>query len=106
MVWTSKSSGWPGAIVAARAHDHAHLILGALHHLGIAIGAGVDVDRIVVAIDLLIGGDGDGDPVVLRLAERVALAVAHADNGIGNAVHADLFADGVASQAGRLSMMS
>ena len=30
-------------VMAARAHQHAHLVLGALHRLGVAVGAGVDV---------------------------------------------------------------
>jgi len=49
----------------------------------------------VVAVGLLISADGHGHPVVLRLAQRVALALAYAHDGVGNPVHANLFADGI-----------
>ena len=96
LVSISKSSGVPGRIVAARTHDHAHFVFGALHDLRLAVGAGIDVDRIVIAVDLLVGGDGYGDPVVLRLAEGLALAVADSDDGEGDAVDANFFADRIA----------
>src|ERR1035437_6328311 len=84
-------------VVAAGAHQHPHLVLGPLHRLGIiGAGASVDVYRVIEAVGLLVGGDGHGHPVVLRLAQHLALAVAHAHDGVRDAAYPYLLAEGVA----------
>jgi hypothetical protein len=87
--------GLAGGVVAASAHHDAHLVFSALHGDGAAAGAHVDAQRVVVAVGLQVGGDGHGHPVVLRLAQRFSLAVADADDGIRDAVDANLFAEWV-----------
>ena len=42
------------------------------------------------------GGERDGDPVVHALAEHFALALAHANDGVGRAVDANLLAQRIA----------
>ena len=57
--------------------------------------ARVDGEAAVRAVGVEKGGERDGDPVVLALAQGLALALAHADDGVVLAVDADLFAQRV-----------
>ena len=84
-----------GEIVALAAHNLAGLVAGELHLRGAVAGLGVDGEGFRGAVGALEGGERHGDPVVLALAERLALLFAEANDGIGHAVDADLLADGV-----------
>ena len=47
------------------------------------------------AVVFLVGGEGHGDEVILRGAEGAALLFNDADDGVGDAIGAELLADGV-----------
>ena len=84
------------SVVAAAAHEGADFVLGLLHDLRAAAGAGEDVDGVVGAVGLLISAHGHCDPVILRSAQHLALTRAHTHHRVGNAPHTDFLANGVA----------
>ena len=59
------------------------------------MGARIDGQAAVRSIGVEEGRQRDGDPVVLALPQRLALALAHANDRVVVAVDADFFADGV-----------
>ena len=82
-------------VVAEGAQDDADLIGGELQWIADAIGARIEGEAAVGAVGIEEGGERNGDPVVLALAEGLAFALADADDGVVFAVDADLFAERV-----------
>ena len=81
-----------GFVVAGGAHEDADFVGG-----GLEPGAGgacldVDGEGFLGPVGALVGGEWDADEVVLRGAEGAALLFDDADDGVGDAVGAELLA--------------
>ncbi len=75
-----------------RPHQHAHLVGAALQLLARAAGLHIDGQRLLRAVALLERRQRNRDPVVLAGSEGAALLLAHADDGVLCAVHAQVLA--------------
>ena len=80
----------------ANAHDGAQLVGDRIHDFTAASGIDIDVEGGVRSVRLEKCGERNGDPVVHALAEGFALPLAHADDGIGTAIDANLLAQRIA----------
>ena len=90
-----KGVGGTGGVVAAGTDQDADLVGGGIEHGTGGARLDVDDERLRGAVALLVGGEGDGDPVILAGAKGASLLFADADDAVGRAVDAQLLAERV-----------
>ena len=84
-----------GFVVAGGAHEDTDFVGGGFEPGAGRAGLDVDGEGLLGAVGLLVGGEGDADEVILRGAEGAALLFDDADDGVGDAVGAELLAEGL-----------
>ena len=91
-----KASGCIWRQVPPRAHNHAQLVGNRVHHRSASARIHIDHHAGVCIVCVQKSDERNSDPVIHALAQHLALALAHANDCVGRAIHADLFAQRVA----------